>query len=128
MVRFSDLASTFSLNFLTTNPAWRFSFRDVAIAFLSTLFACAGLAQSSPGDACLPSSAGVQICQPESAGTVGSVVTIIAGAVAQSGNITAIRAYIDDVPVFTVNNSAATNSFQVAQDVNVDAGNRHLVV
>ena len=124
MVRFSELLSTVSTN-SSNLPAWRFSFRGVSIALFSILFACAGFAQ---GNACLPSGTGVQICQPASASTVGSVVTIIAGAVAQSGNITAIRAYIDDVPVFTVDNPATTNSFQVAQDANVDAGNRHLVV
>ena len=59
---------------------------------------------------------------------MGSAVTINAGAVAQTGNITAIRAYIDDQPKFLVNNPAATNHFQVFQDINVDAGSHHLVV
>jgi len=126
MARYLALMSTVRLHW--SIRAWRAYTRHIAIALLCTLFVCAGFAQSSSADACLPSSSGVRICLPEAAAKVGSVVTIIAGAAARSGDIVAIRAYIDTVAVFTVDNPSFTSSFQVAQDVNVNAGSHHLVI
>jgi len=97
----------------------------VAVALCSTLLVCPVFAQTS---SCLPSAAGVRICEPDGSGPVGSAVTITAGAVAQSGTITAIRAYVDGSAVFTVYNPATSNSFQVTQEINADAGNRDLTI
>jgi len=49
---------------------------------------------ASTPSGCLPSAAGVSICAPGAGSTASSPVTITAGAIAQSGNIAAIRAYI----------------------------------
>ncbi len=83
---------------------------------------------SPPPTGCLPSAAGVSICAPTAGSTAASPVTITAGALAQSGNITAIRAYIDNVAVFTTNNPTAAKSQQVSQSVTVAAGTHTLVV
>lgn len=97
-----------------------------AYLLLFTAFALAGFAQTFN---CAPSDPGVRICSPDlNAPLLGSVATIIAGATAQSGNITAVRAYIDDKPVFTTFNPSSTNTLQAAQDVNVDEGLHHLVI
>ena len=77
---------------------------------------------------CLPSGPGSVICQPTSGSTAASTVTIAAGAVAASGTIAAIRAYVDSVAVLTVMNPAKSTSFQINQAVNVAAGTHHLVI
>jgi hypothetical protein len=82
---------------------------------------------SQPGG-CLPSASGAIICQPGSGATVASPVTFAAGAVAQSGFITAIRVYVDSIPVLTVNNPAQSTSFQINQAATVSAGTHHLVI
>ncbi len=82
-----------------------------------------------PGGTCIPSNPGVAICQPSaSSGSSGSPVTITAGAVAQSGKITAIRAYIDNVAVLTTNNPSPSASFQISESVAATPGQHHLVV
>jgi hypothetical protein len=96
-----------------------------ALFLLITAFALAASAQTFD---CAPSDPGVRICSPDPDGTLGSVATVIAGATAQSGNITAIRAYLDDTPVFTTDNPSLTNTFQAAQYVDVDEGVHHLVI
>jgi len=96
-----------------------------ALLLLFPLFALAGFAQTYD---CAPSDPGVRICSPDPDASLGSVATVIAGATAQSGNITAIRAYLDDKPVFTAVNPSSTNTLQAAQDVNVDEGFHHLVI
>ena len=83
---------------------------------------------SSGSGGCLPSTSGVNICAPAAGSTASSPVTITAGAIAPSGNISAIRAYIDNVAVFTTNNPSAAKSQQVSQSVNVAAGSHRLVV
>jgi hypothetical protein len=99
---------------------------QLAFLLLFTVFALASFAQTFN---CAPSDPGVRICNPDfNAPLLGSVATIIAGATAQSGNITAVRAYIDDNPVFTTFNPSLTNTLQAAQDVNVDEGLHHLVI
>lgn len=92
---------------------------------LSPALAIAGFAQDY---GCAPSAPGVRICSPDPSSNLGSVVTIIAGASAQSGNITAIRTYLDDNPVFTADNPNPEPNFQAAADVNADEGVHHLVV
>lgn len=81
---------------------------------------------------CYPATGyGVSICSPVAGSTnpsSPSTVTLTAGAIAQSGNITAIRAYIDNVAVATVNNASLSNSFQISQPVNVAPGTHRLVV
>ena len=81
-----------------------------------------------PPSGCLPTAAGVSICAPAAGSTDTSPVTITAGALAQSGTITAIRAYIDNVAVFTTNSPTAAKSQQVSQSVTVAAGAHKLVV
>jgi hypothetical protein len=80
------------------------------------------------GTACLPSAAGAIICQPTSNEFVGSPLNISAGATAASGNITAIRGYINNVPVFTVDNPTNSKSFFVNQQVNGVPNENHLVI
>ncbi len=82
----------------------------------------------SGGNGCLPSAPGVEICAPASGSTVHSPVEIKAGAVPQSGKITAIRVYVDNNPVLTVDNNTPSNSFQIDQSVGIGAGTHHLVV
>ena len=77
---------------------------------------------------CLPSSPGISICAPTNNLITGTSVTITAGALAPSGHISAIRAYIDTVAVFTLNNPSPTSSMQVTQTVNVAAGTHQLDV
>jgi len=77
---------------------------------------------------CSQSAAGATICAPAAGSTANSPVTITAAARASSGNITAIRAYIDGKVAFTVNNSAAVNYQQVSQSVTVAAGSHNLVI
>jgi len=55
-------------------------------------------------------------------------VTITAGALAPSGHMAAIRAYIDTVPVFTVDNPFLASSMQVTQAVTVAPGIHRLDV
>lgn len=80
------------------------------------------------GGMCYASSSGVTICTPAAGSSDASPITISAAAMASSGNITAIRAYIDNVAVFTVNNPSATKTFSASQSVNVAAGTHTLVV
>jgi len=77
---------------------------------------------------CLPSGPGVNICQPGQNATADSPVTLTAGAIAQSGDITALRFYVDNVAVYTADNSAKSTSFQATQAVPLSAGSHHLVV
>lgn len=77
---------------------------------------------------CLPSSAGARICQPTAGASATAPVTITAGAIAASGYMTAVRAYVDNIAVFTVNNPRATNSQQVSQAVSLGAGTHYLVI
>jgi hypothetical protein len=78
--------------------------------------------------ACLPTGPGATICAPGPAQTSASPVTITAGAFAQQGNIAAMRGYIDNVAVFTINNPVRGVTQQVTQTVKVAAGNHTLVV
>ncbi len=77
---------------------------------------------------CIPPAAGVSICAPAPGATAASPVTLTAGALAKTGTITALRAYVDNVAVLTVNNPAATSSFQFSQPVTVQPGPHTLVV
>ena len=83
---------------------------------------------SGTGTGCIPSAAGVSICSPASGSTDSSPVTVTAGAMAQSGNITAMRVYIDNASVYTMNNPSAGKTFQISQALAVSAGSHHLVV
>ena len=80
------------------------------------------------GNSCLPSASGAMICQPTQGETTSSPLTITAGATAQSGNITAIRVYIDNVSTRTVYNPSTTKSLQINQSVAASNGAHHLVV
>ena len=83
-----------------------------------------------PPPGCIPSAAGVKICTPlaGSNNPTSSPVTLSAGALAKAGNITAIRAYVDNVAVATVNNPAKSTSFSISQSVTAAVGSHHLVV
>ena len=93
-----------------------------------TATATATVTVATPVAGCLPSAPGVLICTPANNATVGSPVTVTAGAIAQSGNISAIRGYLDNVAVFTVNNPGKTKSFQVTQTITASAGGHGLTV
>jgi hypothetical protein len=94
----------------------------------TNVVATATVTVTTGGGGCLPSSPGVSICAPANNATTGSSVTITAGALSPSGNMSAMRAYIDNVSVFTVSNPSATNSMQVTQIVNVAQGSHQLYV
>jgi phospholipase C len=83
---------------------------------------------SAPASGCVPATAGAMICAPASGTNASSPVTITAGALAASGNLAALRAYIDNVSVATVDNPSSTSSFQITQAVVVAAGNHSLVI
>ena len=83
---------------------------------------------SGTGSGCSATSAGVNICSPVLGSSDASPVTISAAAMAASGNITAIRAYIDNAAVFTANNPSATKTFSASQSVYVAVGTHKLVV
>jgi hypothetical protein len=76
---------------------------------------------------CLPDYPGVNICQPAQGETMDSPVTFTAGAIAQSGYITAIRFYVDNAAVAAGNNSASSASFQTTQSAPISAGTHQLV-
>jgi hypothetical protein len=97
------------------------SYNNIGQAFTST-------STFTVGKVCLPSASGVAICDPAPGETTTSTVTITAGATAAAGNITAIRAYIDNVAVATVFNPSVTKSFQMTQVVNAMGGSHRLVV
>lgn len=77
---------------------------------------------------CVPSSAGVKVCEPAPGASAGSPVTFTAGALAQAGDITALRFYVDNVAVYTAINPARTTTYQASQSVPVNAGSHRLVV
>ena len=105
------------------------SYNNAGKAFsTSTTFTVGTSTQPPPPGGCLPTVSGVSICAPTSGSTAASPVTITAGALTKSGNITAIRAYIDNVAVFTTNNPAKSTSQQVSQSVTVAAGSHKLTV
>lgn len=86
---------------------------------------------SNPGTSstCLPAGPGSAIlCSPGPWSSPASPITFTAGAIAKTGNITAMRGYIDNVAVFTVNNPSASNSQQVTQSINVAKGTHNLVI
>jgi hypothetical protein len=77
---------------------------------------------------CLPAGTGAMICAPTPGATTSSPVTITAGATAASGNIAALRVYIDNVSALTVTNPSVTKSFQFSQPVTATAGTHTLVI
>lgn len=97
------------------------SYNNVGKAFSTS-------ANFTVGNACLPSGSGAMICQPTQGETTNSPVSIAAGATAQSGTITAIRVYIDNVNTLTVNNPNATKSFQINNSVAATSGAHRLVI
>jgi hypothetical protein len=76
----------------------------------------------------VPTSAGVHICSPAAGSIVSSPVTIKAAARAGSGNITAMRIYIDGVAKFTQNNSSASTTMQLSTSLSVASGTHTLSV
>jgi hypothetical protein len=114
----------------TVTPAATTTYTATATGGSGNLTATATvtLTVTSAASGCLPSTPGVSICAPANSATTGSTVTVTAGALAQTGNISAIRAYIDNVAAFTVNNSSATKSFQVTQTADVTPGSHNLVI
>ena len=83
---------------------------------------------SAAAPSCVPSTPGANICSPSAGTSSNDPVTIIAGVLAHSGNITATRAYIDNVAVFTTNNPQAAAYQQVSQPVTLPAGAHRLVI
>ena len=77
---------------------------------------------------CAPSSAGVRVCQPASGAATSSPVTFTAGVLAQAGNITALRIYVDNAALYTAINPGRTTTYQASQSVPVNAGSHRLVV
>ncbi len=77
---------------------------------------------------CYPSSAGAQICSPAQNATTSSPVTIVAGATAGSGYITAVRVYVDNVAKTLINNPQQSKSFAINTPVTIAAGKHSIVV
>lgn len=102
------------------------SYNNLGQAFTSRTSFTVG---SASGNSCVPSSAGVSICSPVSGSTDNPPITVIAGARAKSGYITAIRVYVDNVAKFTANNPSASTTFSVNQGgLDFGPGSHHLVV
>lgn len=103
------------------------SYNNAGQAFSSSTSFTVGAGTPS---GCLPegTNIGVSICSPTVGATVTSPLTINAGARGGSANITALRAYIDNVAVATVNNPTTSTFFQFSQSVTVAAGTHNLVV
>ena len=76
----------------------------------------------------MPLSPGVNICKPPASSTVASPVEVQAGALSSSGNITAMRVYVDNVAVGTVNNPTPSTTFQIDQFFSLASGTHHLVI
>lgn len=91
-----------------------------ALTTTSTFNVTAG--SPGPGSPCVPTGTGVRICSPLSGSSVTSAVTVTAGAIAGSGNITAIRVYSNNVSLGTFYNSAPTNSFSINQPFLIEPG------
>ena len=77
---------------------------------------------------CVPTGPGVRICSPVDAYDVTSALDISAGAIATSGNITAIRVYEDYNSIGTFYNPSASNSFSFSQPFLIDEGGHTLTV
>lgn len=80
------------------------------------------------GTGCTPSAPGVSICSPVNGQTYNSAITVTAGAMAQAGDITAMRVYIDNTAVYTANNPSATKTFQFSENLGVTSGSHTLVI
>ena len=89
-------------------------------------FTVASAAATTP--LCMPAAAGALICSPSPTASTTSPLTLTAAATAGSGNLAAIRAYIDNVPALTVNNPSATKSFVISQPVTAAPGTHSLVI
>ena len=112
----------------SVTPAATTTYTATATGSTGTVSAAATVTVTPSTGGCLPSKAGTIICAPAQGASTSSPVTITAGAIAASGNIAALRAYIDNVAVLTVNNPSATKSFQFSQPVTVKPGSHHLVI
>jgi hypothetical protein len=53
---------------------------------------------------------------------------VTAGAAAQSGTLTAMRVYIDNVAVYTVSTPTKSKTFQFTEQLAVTSGSHYLVV
>lgn len=84
----------------------------------------------TPGvsSSCSRATPGVTICAPVAGAGVLSPLVLSAAAMATAGNITAIRAYLDNVATLTVMNPYATRSFVVSSPFSASVGVHRLVV
>ncbi len=112
----------------TVTPAATTTYTATATGNAGAVTATAVVTVTSNTGGCLPSAPGAIICAPAQGASATSPVTITAGAVAASGNIAALRAYIDNVSVLIINNPASTRAFQFSQPVTVSPGNHYLVI
>lgn len=84
---------------------------------------------SGTSNGCIPGTAGVTICSPATGATVTTqTITVTAGAKAQTGYLTAMRVYVDNVAMYTINTSGAPATFQFTQTIPVNAGTHNVVV
>ena len=105
------------------------SYNNKGQAFTSSVtFTVAG---TNPAG-CLPANAGVVICSPVQNATSNNPVTFTAGATppANAGGITALRVYIDNSSIFSVNNPNPTTnpSFQTSQSAAIAPGKHSITV
>ncbi len=128
-----DFSLTQSVNYYTAaSPGTHqltmvsYSNQGGSITTNSTFNVTAG--SSGAGSPCVPTAAGVRICAPLEGAQDTSAVTITAGAIAASGNITAMRVYLDNQSLGTINNSAPTNSFSINQPFLIEPGGHTLTV
>ena len=77
--------------------------------------------------ACYPLYTGALICSAAQDATASSTVSVVAGATAGSGYITAIRVYVDNVAAALVNNPQRSKSFAINTPIVFSKG-RHNVV
>lgn len=78
---------------------------------------------------CVPDSPGAQICSPvANTTTIGSYITVKAGARATFGNIVAMRIYLNDQAVNTTMNSPTGPTQQLSTTLNVSPGTHRMTV
>jgi len=101
------------------------SYDNSGKAFTSSVTFTVG---NATGSGCIPNSPGVTICSPQNNETVSSTYTLLAGARAQSGYITAMRVYLDNQPGYTTDNPNKSATYQFSESFGALQGTHHLVV
>jgi FG-GAP-like repeat/Bacterial Ig domain len=90
----------------------------------------ASVTYNSPEEPCSITSSGatLKICSPNSVDSVSSPVNIQAASYDNGGYMTAIRIYVDNVAVATLDNNAKSEAFNINTSVSMSAGRHYLAL